>query len=192
MAKTNDNILGGAKGDLLNSGGGGGGSSGSIFSGMNWGQIAGGAGDVISGLGSAFSSYQAMQGAKAEASTYAQAAELAGQDVMFQEESTNIQKVQARREELKSFGATRAEVGGAGFSTESSTAQDILGMSASQGALTQAMIGVQGAIKETGYRQQQIAYLGEEQAAKAAAKSAEGGMFGGILKAAAGVAMMLL
>ncbi len=160
--------------------------------GTDWGAALKGAGGVVSGLGDAYSSYLTMQGANAQAKTYGEAAALAGQDVIFQQESTAIQEVQQQREAMKSIGSTRAEVGAAGLSEGSSTAADLLAMSAQQSSLAHTMIGVQGEIKATGYKEQQIAYLAEQQSAEAAAKKAEGGIFGGILQAGVAVAALAL
>ncbi len=54
---------------------------------------------------------------------------------------------------MGTFGTTQADVAGAGFSMSGSAA-DIMRDSASQGALTHAVLGQQGLINEAGYKEQ--------------------------------------
>lgn len=97
------------------------------------------------------------QGDLAEAREYDLAGSLAGQNAQFTRTSTAIQQMQQERELALGIGRTTADVAGAGFAA-SGSALDILRDSASQGALTKAVLGQQGLINEAGYQEQQQSY----------------------------------
>jgi hypothetical protein len=97
------------------------------------------------------------QGDRAEQQGYLQAAAFADKEATYTEWSTRIKQAQTDREIFKSLGETRADVAGAGFA-QSGSALDILRESASQGALTKAVLGEQGLIQEEGYREQAASY----------------------------------
>lgn len=149
-------------------------------------------GGLAGGVGDAFSSYQTMQGAQHEAAADRQAAALAGLDISYEKESVSLQQTAQQRQLLKTEGKAQAAIGADNFSTGSGSAYDIMKENAQQGALAHGIMGIQGLITESGYAAQQQAYLGKAQAADAAAKAAEGGIFGGILKGAMAVAPLLL
>lgn len=146
------------------------------------------------------------QGDLAEGQEYDLAASLAGQNEKFTETSTAIQQAQQDRNITMQIGGQRADVAGAGFA-ESGSALDILRDSASQGALSKAVLGQQGLITEAGYQEQQQSYnlmastartaaASEDQIAnetEQAGKTAEFGDFiSGALKGVAAVASVAL
>jgi hypothetical protein len=92
-----------------------------------------------------------------------------------------------------SLGETRADVAGAGF-PESGSALDILRESASQGALSKAVLGEQGLIQEEGYREQAASYRTMADAAGMAAKAedsaSEGAYWSAGIKGLAAVATL--
>jgi hypothetical protein len=108
-----------------------------------------------------------IEGTQFEKASYQEAAALAGQNEQFTAISTRIKAAQAQRELSMSLGTTKANVAGAGLA-ESGSSLDILRESASQGALTRAVIKSQGLITEAGYKQQQQSYLNMVGAANAA------------------------
>lgn len=108
------------------------------------------------------------QGDLAEASEYDLAGNLAKQNEAFTEQSTAIKKMQQDRANTMALGGERADIAGAGFS-ESGSALDILRDSASQGALTKAVLGQQGLITEAGYQEQADSFSVMSGAARTAA-----------------------
>jgi hypothetical protein len=118
----------------------------------------------ISSFASAASDLFAAQGDKtkakydfSEAQNYGLASDLATQNEKFTETSTAIKEAQQQRESLLTIGGQQADVASAGFA-ESGSALDLLRSSASQGALTHAVIGQQGLITEEGYKEQAASY----------------------------------
>lgn len=132
-------------------------------------------------------------GDRSEAQDYGLASDLAGQNEKFTEESTQIKEAQQARQMTQSLGSTAADVAGAGFSA-SGSALDIMRDSASQGALTHAVLGQQGLITEAGYTEQQKAYTNMQGAANAAAdaqdKAATGAEITGAIKGVAAIATL--
>jgi hypothetical protein len=110
-----------------------------------------------------------IAGTQFERASYQEAAALAGQNEQFTAISTRIKAAQAQRELTMSLGTTQANVAGAGLAA-SGSALDVLRESASQGALTRAVIKSQGLITEAGYNEQQQSYLNMVEAANAAIK----------------------
>jgi hypothetical protein len=104
-----------------------------------------------------------IEGTQFEKASYREAAALAGQNEQFTAISTRIKAAQQQRELSMSLGTTQANVAGAGLA-ESGSALDVLRESASQGALTRAVIKSQGLITEAGYNEQQQSYLNMVQA----------------------------
>jgi hypothetical protein len=131
----------------------------------------------------------------AEQKNYQLAAQFSDQNAVFTEWSTNIKEAQASREISKSLGETRADVAGAGFA-ESGSAIDILRDSASQGALTKAVLSEQGLITEAGYKEQAQSYRTMADAAGMAAKAedtaATGAEISAGIKGVAAVASLFL
>lgn len=155
---------------------------------------------TVSDLGGAVSDLFAAQGMGAKAQgdeferqNYLAAAGLADQNEKFAETSTNIKEMQADRELYTSLGRTTAAVAGAGLET-SGSALDILHQSASEGAMTRAVLGEQGLITEAGYQEQKQSYLNlasAAQVAEDAAKSAQTGLdIAAGIKAVASVATL--
>jgi hypothetical protein len=119
---------------------------------------------TFSDIGTAVSDIFAAQGdelkakgAAFEQQSYVEAAALAKQNEAFTEMSTAIKQSQADRNLYQALGTTRADVAGAGFAA-SGSALDILRESASQGAMTKAVLGEQGLITEAGYQEQAQSY----------------------------------
>jgi hypothetical protein len=108
-----------------------------------------------------------IEGTQFERTSYQEAAALAAQNEQFTAYSTRIKAAQQQREISMSLGTTTANVAGAGLAN-SGSALDILRESASQGALTKAVIKQQGLITEAGYNEQQQSYLNMVGAANAA------------------------
>jgi hypothetical protein len=108
-----------------------------------------------------------IEGTQFERTSYQEAAALAAQNEQFTAISTRIKAAQAQRELSMSLGTTQANVAGAGLA-QSGSALDILRESASQGALTRAVIKSQGLITEAGYNEQQQSYFNMVGAANAA------------------------
>lgn len=157
---------------------------------------------TFSDIGGAVSDLFAVQGYKYKAQgdlieqqNYQQAAQLADQNAQFTEMSTGIKQAQESREIYKSLGETRADVAGAGFA-ESGSSIDILRESASQGALTKAVLGEQGLIQEAGYREQAQSYRNMADAAgiaiKADEQAAQGSEVAAGIKGATAIASLFL
>lgn len=103
-------------------------------------------------------------GQRTEAGLYEQAAQLADLNDEFTKQSTAIKQTQSDREVSLGIGRESADIAGAGFSA-SGSALDLLRDSASQGALTHAVLGQQGLITEAGYEEQANSYRTMEAAA---------------------------
>lgn len=114
-------------------------------------------GGAASDLFAGFGDQAKAQGDFAEATEYTEAAALAGQNEAFTKTSTAIKEAQQARELTQTVGGQQADVAGSGFS-ESGSSLDLLRDSASQGALTHAVLGQQGLITEAGYEEQQQSY----------------------------------
>jgi hypothetical protein len=150
-------------------------------------------GGAASDLFASFADKAKAQGDFAEAKNYGLASDLATQNEKFTETSTAIKESQQQREMMNTLGGQQADVAGAGFS-ESGSALDLLRDSASQGALTHAVLGQQGLITEAGYTEQAASYKTMQGAANDAGNAAnQAGDFAtvtGILKGVAGVASL--
>src|ERR1700730_6424021 len=126
---------------------------------------AGGAvNDIFAGIGAATNASLQAKGLRikaagnlAEGQEYDLAASLAAENEKFTETSTQIQEAQRERENTLQIGGQRADIAAAGFA-ESGSALDILRDSASQGALSKAVLGQQGLITEAGYTEQEASY----------------------------------
>lgn len=157
----------------------GGGLSGSTFS-----DLGGAASDIFAGFGD----QAKAQGDFAEAKNYDLGADLATQNEQFTETSTAIKEAQNQRENLMSIGGQKADVASAGF-TEGGSALDLMRASASQGALSQAVLGQQGLITEAGEEEQATSYTNMANAATAAGNAAnQAATFADITGAIKGVA----
>lgn len=145
-------------------------------------------GGAVSDLFAADAHKAKAQGDLYEKENYQLAASYADQNEQYTEWSTAIKGAQADRALSKSLGETRADVAGAGLA-ESGSSLDILRESASQGAMTHAVLSEQGLITEAGYREQAASYRNMEAAAQVAAdaenKAAEGAKWSAGFKFAA-------
>ena len=130
------------------------------------------------------------KGAEFEQKSYLEAADLAKQNEQFTEMSTAIKESQADRNLYQALGQTKADVAGAGFA-QSGSALDILRESASEGAMTKAVLGEQGLITEAGYKEQAQSYTDMASAAGVAIEAdklaAKGATIGAIISGAAAV-----
>lgn len=147
-------------------------------------------GTAVSDIFAAKGDLLKAQGSEFEKLSYLQAADLATQNEQFTAMSTAIKQSQADRNLYQALGTTRADVAGAGFA-QSGSALDLLRESASQGAMTKAVLGEQGLITEAGYEEQAKSYRDMASAADVAIKAdklaAEGAYWGAGISAAAAV-----
>jgi hypothetical protein len=112
---------------------------------------------------------------------------------------TAVKETQNEREIYQTISSQEAGVAGGGLA-ESGSALDLLRSSASQGALSQALIGQQGLISEAGYQEQHDSYVNMANAARAAAADEEklardtsiAGFVTGGIKAIAGLATLAM
>jgi hypothetical protein len=149
--------------------------------------------DLGAGVTDIFASFgdQAKaQGDFAEASEYTLAANLATQNEKFTEQSTAIKEAQQQRELTNNLGNQQAATASAGFAASGSSL-DLLRDSASQGALTHAVLGQQGLITEAGYNEQAESYTTMANAATNAGNAENNaGIFADITGAIKGVAAL--
>jgi hypothetical protein len=143
----------------------------------------GAAGSIAGGVGDLFSGIFAGLGDFAEGKAYSQAAKYAQQNAIVSEEAGKIKSFQAERAIYKTIGAQQAEYAGAGL-TGGGSAQEVLRSSISQGALEKAIINEQTQINVTGYEEQAAQFKGMATAAKDAGT---GSIIGGVFKAAAAI-----
>jgi len=159
--------------------------------------FGGAASDIFSSQLGAESLRIKAQGDLAEATSYDMAARLALLNKQYTVTETGVKQMQADREIYQTISSQQAGVAGGGLA-ESGSAIDLLRSSASQGALSHAIIGEQGLITEAGYQEQHDSYTNMAAAARAAAAAEEkeasdtsffGAITGGI-KAIAGIATL--
>jgi hypothetical protein len=135
------------------------------------------------------------QGLRIEAENYDLASGYAGKNAAFTQTSTEIKQAQLDREIFKTIGGQAADIAGAGF-TAGGSALDIMRDSASQGALTKAVGGLQGLITEEGYKVQETTYTNMGKAARMAAgaeeEAATASLWSAGFKGAAAVASIFL
>jgi hypothetical protein len=161
---------------------------------LNWNAGAfSSAGGAASDLFAASADRSKAAGDRVEAQNYDLASSLATQNEKFTETSTAIKETQQQRELMLNLGGQQADTAGAGFAASGSSL-DLLRDSASQGALTHAVLGQQGLITEAGYTEQAQSYTNMAGAARMAAdaadKAAEGSTITGIIKGVAGMASL--
>lgn len=133
-------------------------------------------GSIIQAGGQAITDLFGSEGAAAASASYTGAATLANQNAQLAETSTKIQEAQTVRQVSMSLGTQKTDIAGAGF-TESGSALDLLASSAQQGALSKALINIQGAINENSYAAQAGAYTAE---AKSAGEASDSGIVSAI------------
>lgn len=112
------------------------------------------------------------QGDALEAQNYGDAAAFATQNVAFTQTATEIKEAQQQRQVTQALGTEQADVAGAGFAS-SGSALDLLRDSASQGALSKAVLQQQGEITEAGYTEEAKSYTNMSQAADFAVQGDE-------------------
>lgn len=115
------------------------------------------AGNAVSDIFAGFGEQDKAQADELEQQQYELAAGYAGQEEQEAKESTAIKVAGQNRELALGQGRTIAAVAGAGLA-QSGSALDVLRSNATQGALQQAVTGVQGQITEAGYAEQQQSY----------------------------------
>src|ERR1043166_7573782 len=142
--------------------------------------------NTFSDLGGAVGDLFRGFGDRVEAKNYRLAAGLADQNAQFTQMSTDIKEMQATRAITMGMGQTQADVAGAGFA-QSGSALDLLRDSASQGALTKAVLSEQGLITEAGYKEQAESY---RNMASYAETAEVGDFLGGVLKGDAGIGII--
>lgn len=138
---------------------------------------SGGFGGAVSDLFGAYGSEQAAQAYKKEA-------QIASENAQISETSSQIQQAQEARAVTQAIGTEGASTAAAGF-TMGGNASDLMRQSIQQGALAKSLIAQQGAITTLGFEQQAQAAKGK---AAASQTQAGGGLFGGLLKGAIGIA----
>jgi hypothetical protein len=137
------------------------------------------------------------QGDALEAENYGQAADFATQNIGFTQTATEIKEAQQQRQVTQALGSQQADVAGAGFAS-SGSALDLLRDSASQGALSKAVLQQQGLITEAGHQEEAMSYTnmskaadfavqGDELAAQAEQQQAQGAEIAGVMKGVAAV-----
>lgn len=133
-------------------------------------------------------------GQRIEAQEYDLARTLALQNEQFAKTSTAIKEFQTTRNIETVLGQQRADVAGSGFAA-SGSALDIMRDSASQGALTKAVVGQQGLIEEAGYREQADSFALMSQASRLSADASEhaatGATWSSIFKGVGAVASLI-
>src|SRR6266852_5344230 len=129
---------------------------------------AGAASDIFSSQLGAKSLKIKAQGDLAEARSYDMAAQLALLNKQYTVTETAVKEVQNEREVYQTISSQQAGVAGGGLAA-SGSALDLLRSSASQGALSHAIIGQQGLITEAGYQEQHDSYVNMAAALRTAA-----------------------
>lgn len=128
----------------------------------------GGAAGAVTDLFGASASRMRAQGNRLEGESYGLAATLAERNAKFAEESTGIKLLQSERAIYRGVGTTEAGIAGSGLA-ESGSALDLLASGASEGALSQQVLGQQGLIDEAGFEQQAASYKLMQRAANLSA-----------------------
>ncbi len=160
--------------------------------------LGGAASDIFSSQLGAESLKIKAQGDLAEARSYGMAAQLALLNKQYTVTETAVKEAQNEREVYQTISQQEAGVAGGGLA-ESGSALDLLRSSASQGALSHAIIGQQGLITEAGYQEQHDSYENMRVAALQAAvseedlasKTAQYGAISGGIKLAASFATLI-
>lgn len=146
---------------------------------MSFTDLSGAFSDIGSGIGDLF----AASGDRGDAAALDKAAAMEDTNVQLEKASTDIQKSAAQRDIYKTIGAQREDIAASGFQM-SGSGIDLARDSASQGAITQALIADQGAINEQNFAVEAQSYRSQATAARNAASAST---FGGIMGIASGV-----
>jgi hypothetical protein len=126
----------------------------------------------VSDLFAASADRARARGIRIEGEQYVQAAALADLNATFTKESTDIKEYQTQRSIFQTLGSQAADVASSGFA-KSGSALDLERDSATQGAMTAAVLGQQGLITEAGYEEQAASYRLMADAANNAATAAD-------------------
>lgn len=167
------------------------------FGSATFNDFAGAASDLFSSSLNQQAAEIKAQGLLAEAQGYTMGANLALLNKQYTATETAVKTAQNDREIYQTISQQQAGVAGGGLAA-SGSALDLLRSSASQGALSQAIIGEQGLITEAGYQEQHDSYTAmastlTQQAAEEEQLGKQQGLFGEItggIKAIAGVATL--
>lgn len=135
------------------------------------------AGSAVTDLFGGIGLLHKAKGSKLQAAAYDKAAELALLNKKIESSSTEIKEAQASRDIYKQTGGQQADIAAAGFAATGS-ALDIMRESASQGALTKAVISQQGLINEATFQEQHDSYVLMAEASREAAKADTWGAVG--------------
>lgn len=133
----------------------------------------GAAGDLLQGAGSLFGGLTAAAGDRKAADFYGRAAALTGV-------ASGLKETAVTRQVYQTLGGARADVAANGL-TQTGSAEDVLRSSAQQGALSKALVSIQGNIDVQ-------SLLAKQADAKAQAAASSGGGFFGALKGIVGAA----
>lgn len=148
------------------------------------------AGGAVDSLFSGLALQTKAKGSRIEAENYDLSANLSLENERYTRHSTEIKQLQTDRDIYRSQGETRADIAGSGLSM-SGSALDILKDSASQGALTKAVMGEQGYLEEASYQQQADSFKLMASASRMAAAAddtaAVGSFISSGIKAASGL-----
>lgn len=110
-------------------------------------------------------------GLQDEANAYSSAYGIAEANAGLEAASTQVTQLQEQRDVIKTIGSQRADVAAAGFK-EAGSNLALLRNSVQQGALTQQLTGLEGAVQEGGYLAEAAASNAEFLAANTAATAA--------------------
>jgi|SRR5579884_410277 len=158
--------------------------------------MAGALSGFFGGIGSAVGAFFGAQGSEdlaqgdfQAAKLYADAADIAKQNVQIAKESTIIQEAQLQRQITKTIGAEQAAI--AGNNLQGGSAGDLIRSSMQQGALARAVLSQQGFLEQQQFKQQALGLEAQEAAAvaagNAALQSAAAQRWGGIFSLIGGV-----
>jgi hypothetical protein len=142
---------------------------------------------AFKGVGGLIGGIINSQADAAQAQSYQEASDIAGENARLEEEATGIKEYQEQRKINESLGAIQATQAANGFEMGGSGLY-ALRESTMQGGIAEAGIAVQGQIQTNAFLEEQTKAAGEAQAAKAASKSS---MIGGIFSAISGIAGLL-
>lgn len=131
-------------------------------------EIGGAVNDIFGSQMQAKSLELKAKGDQVEAADYLLAAQLAGENEQYTEQSFAVKQAQTNREIEMSMGDVEAGVASNGFNL-SGSGLDILKDSAQQGALQKQLLAQQGLITEEGYKVSQQQYQNMAQYAQYAA-----------------------
>lgn len=152
---------------------------------VNFDGLGGAVDTIFGGLGA----FDTAKGYKSQAKGYERAAEISRINRGISQQASDIEMVQAERDIYRTTGAQTAAIGANNLSATGS-ALDILKDSAQQGSMTRQLLGRQSAIQDLAYEQEELSFLGQAEAAKAAAKSSKKSGIGGLISGGIKIAAM--